>query len=89
MYKREHFRNVHVRQRVHDRVEHIVHEYHPDDCACGLRVLRHGVVCARAGPAGKDGGHADESDHILRAAIELFGQEGACHAGDEVPTSEA
>lgn len=86
MHKREHLRDVHVRQRMHDRIKHIVNEYHANDCARGLRVLRHGVICARAGPAGEDGGHADESDHVLRATIQLLCEESACHAGGEVPT---
>lgn len=89
MHERKHFRDVHVSQWMHDRVEHIVDEDHAHDCARGLRVLRHGVVGARAGPAGEDGGHADESDQVLRAAGEFLGEEGACHAGDEVPAGEA
>ena len=89
MHKRKHFSNVHVRQRMHDRVKHVIHKYHPHDCARGLRVLCHGVVCARAGPAGEDGGHADECDEVLRATGEPFGEEGAGHARDEVPAGEA
>ena len=62
MNKREHFRDVNVRKRMHYRVKHVVHEDHPHYCARGLRVPRHGVVGARAGPASKDGCHADERD---------------------------
>jgi len=74
---------------MHDRVEHVIHKNHPHDGARGLRVLRHGVVGARAGPAGEHGGHPDECCEVLRAAGESFGQEGAGHAGDEVPAGEA
>jgi hypothetical protein len=74
---------------MHDRIKHIIYEYHPHDSARGLRVLRHGVVCAGAGPAGKHSCHADESDQVLGAAGEFLGEEGAGDAGDEVPAGEA
>jgi hypothetical protein len=89
MHKRKHLRNIHVRQRMHNRIKHIINKNHPYDSAGGLRVLCHGVVCARAGPAGEDGGHPDESDHVLRATGEFLGEEGAGDAGDEVPAGEA
>lgn len=59
MHKWKHLRNVHIRQRMHDRIKHVIHKNHSHDGAGGLRVLRHGVVGARAGPAGEDGGHSD------------------------------
>jgi len=74
---------------MHNRIKHVIHKNHPHDCARGLRVLRHRIVGACASPAGEDGGHADERDKVLRAAGELFGEEGAGHAGDEVPAGEA
>jgi hypothetical protein len=74
---------------MHHCVKHIIHENHPHHSARGLLVLGPGVVGAGAGPAGEDGCHADEGDEVLRAAGEGLGEEGAAHAGEEVPAGEA
>lgn len=89
MHERKHLGNVNVSQRVHDRVEHVVDEDHADDGAGCLLVLRHCIVCAGAGPAGEDGCHADKCYEILGAAVELFREECAGHAGDEVPAGQS
>ena len=76
MHEWEHFCDVNVCEWVHDRVEEIVNKDHSYDSTGRLLILCFGVVCTRACPTRKNGGHADESDKVLRPAIEQLCDEG-------------
>lgn len=84
----EDFGDIDISQRMHDRVEQVVHENHPDDSSCCLLVLRLCVVRTCSSPAGEDGCHAHESYQVLGTAIEFLREKRGGYTGNEVPASQ-
>jgi hypothetical protein len=89
MHEWEHLCDVDVCEWVHDRVEEIVNKDYSYDSTGRLLILCFGVVCTRACPTRKNGGHADESDKVLRPTIEHLGEEGGRHTGDKIPAGQS
>lgn len=85
MHEWEDLGNVDVCHGVHDGVEEVVDEYHSDDGCSGRVVPGLSVVGRSASPAGKEGGHADESNEVLPATGSDLGYESRGDTSNEIP----
>jgi hypothetical protein len=86
--EREDFCDEDVCERVHDRVEHVVHEDHAHDSTCSMIIASLSIISASSSPASEDYSHSDEGDQVLCPAAQDLGAEGESHSGNKIPAGE-